>query len=168
MPEGKRLPIQLWYAKNFPLLPTFQIRGLNAFLRIATHVGLQKAMPPEIKKAYTAPYNSWHNRIAIQRFIQDIAIRPDEPSYETIKFTDENIHRIEHRPMLIVWGAKDFIFDRDILAEWRKRFPDAEVEVYEDAGHFVIEDATDRIIERIRGFLSSNPLPSQGGGPSDG
>ncbi|MGA1848500.1 MAG: alpha/beta fold hydrolase [Thermoplasmatota archaeon] len=168
MPEGKKLPIQLWYAKNFPLLPTFQIRGLNAFLRIATHVGLKKTMPPEIRKAYTAPYNSWHNRIAIQRFIQDIAIKPDEPSYDTIRFTDENIHRIEEKPMLIIWGARDFIFDMDILKEWKRRFPGAEVEVYQDAGHFVVEDATDRIIERMNGFLSSNPIPTGGGGPSHG
>jgi len=168
MPEGKNLPIQLRYAKNFPLLPTLQIRGLNAFLRIATHVGLEKRMPREIRKAYLAPYNSWHNRIAIIRFIQDIAIKPGEPSYDTAGFTDENIHRIGDKPILILWGAKDFIFDMDILSEWKRRFPGAEVEVYEDAGHFVLEDASDRMIERMCGFLESHPLTDQIGGPRNG
>ncbi|MBN1540404.1 MAG: alpha/beta fold hydrolase [Candidatus Thermoplasmatota archaeon] len=168
MPEGKKLPWQLGYVKHFPLLPALQIRGFNAFLRIATYVGLEKRMPREIRKAYLAPYNSWHNRIAILRFIQDIAIRPDEPSYDAIRITDENIHRIGGRPMLIIWGAKDFIFDLKILEEWKKRFPGAEVELYKDAGHFVVEDATDRIIERLHRFLSSHPLSELDGGQSDG
>ncbi|MGA1873029.1 MAG: alpha/beta fold hydrolase, partial [Thermoplasmatota archaeon] len=94
MPEGKRLPWQLWYAKHFPLIPAVQIRGFNAFVRLATVFGLESRMPTDIKKAYTAPYNSWHNRIAVQRFIQDIALHPREPSYDDIRVTDENLHRL--------------------------------------------------------------------------
>ncbi|MBN1390176.1 MAG: alpha/beta fold hydrolase [Candidatus Thermoplasmatota archaeon] len=168
MPEGKKLPWQLNYVKHFPILPAVQIRGFNAFVRLATVLGLESRMPADVKRGYRAPYNSWHNRIAILRFIQDIAIEPDEPSYEAAKVTDENLHRLGGKPILILWGAKDFIFDLDILDEWKRRFPDAEVELYEDAGHFVIEDATDRIIERMRGFLSSHPLPQRDGGHSNG
>ena len=65
-------------------------------------------------------------------------------------------------------GAKDFIFDMDILKEWRRRFPEAEVEVFEDAGHFVLEDATDRIIPRIRKFLRKHPIKEGAGGPAHG
>jgi len=168
MPEGKRLPWQLWYAKRFPLIPCIQIRGFNAFVRLATVFGLESKMPPEVKKAYTAPYNSWHNRIAVQRFIQDIALHPKEPSYEDIRITDENLHKLEGAPMLMIWGAKDFIFDMDILEEWKRRFPDAEIEVFEDAGHFVLEDATDRIIARIGKFLRKHPLENGTGGSADG
>ncbi|MGA1794163.1 MAG: alpha/beta fold hydrolase [Thermoplasmatota archaeon] len=168
MPEGKKLPWQLWYAKNFPLLPSIHIRGFNSFVRLATVFGLESKMPPEVKKAYTTPYNSWHNRIAVQRFIQDIALHPKEPSYGDIKITDENLHKLEGSPMLVIWGAKDFIFDMDILKEWRRRFPKAEVEVFEDAGHFVLEDATDRIIARIRKFLKKHPIKEGAGGPAHG
>jgi len=42
--------------------------------------------------------------------------------------------------------------------EWRRRFPDAEVHVFKDAGHYVLEDAAGRIIPLIKNFLKKNPL----------
>ncbi|MFW3146133.1 MAG: alpha/beta fold hydrolase [Thermoplasmatota archaeon] len=158
MPDGKKLPWQLRYVKKFPILPELQIRGFNAFVRLATVFGLETRMPSEVKRGYRLPYDSWHNRLAVYRFIQDIAVDRNEPSYEAVKVTDENLHKLKGKPMLIIWGARDFIFDMEILAEWRKRFPEAEYEVLEDAGHFVIEDARERCISAISDFLHSNPI----------
>ena len=45
--------------------------------------------------------------------------------------------------MLICWGERDFVFDHHFLAEWRRRFPEAEVHRFPDAGHYVLEDAGD-------------------------
>lgn len=162
MPEGKKLPWQLWYAKNIPIIPAIQIRGLNAFSLLATYTGVQKKMDPEIRKAFTAPYDSWKNRIATHRFVQDIPLKQSEPSYEVLKLTDQNLHRLKGKPMLIIWGERDFIFDMEILNIWRSRFPDAEVHTIPDAHHYVLEDAPDEIIERIGRFLRSNPISDRG------
>ena len=48
--------------------------------------------------------------------------------------------------------------DAAYLAEWRRRFPDAEVHVFKDAGHYVLEDAGGRIIPLIKNFLKKHPL----------
>jgi haloalkane dehalogenase len=39
-------------------------------------------------------------------------------------------------------------------------FPRAEVHRLEDAGHYVLEDAPERVIGHVRDFLSENPLAS--------
>jgi haloalkane dehalogenase len=58
--------------------------------------------------------------------------------------------------MLICWGMKDFVFDKDYLTEWKRRFPDARVHTYENAGHYVLEDVPDEVIADIRKFLLLN------------
>ena len=56
--------------------------------------------------------------------------------------------------MLFIWGAKDWCFTTDFLKEFQQRFPKADSEVYDDASHYVFEDAHDRIVERLTAFLS--------------
>ena len=56
-------------------------------------------------------------------------------------------------PMLIAWGMKDFVFDRHFLAEWVRRFPEAEVHRFAEAGHYVLEDEAEEIVPLVRAFL---------------
>ena len=60
--------------------------------------------------------------------------------------------------MMIGWGERDFVFDHDFLAEWRRRFPEAEVHTFPDAGHYVLEDAGEEIARLVRGFLDKHPV----------
>ena len=55
--------------------------------------------------------------------------------------------------MLILWGEKDFVFDMDYLAEWRRRFPEAQTHTFAQAGHYVLEDAPGDVIAKIKAFL---------------
>ena len=57
--------------------------------------------------------------------------------------------------MLILWGEKDFVFDMDYLAEWQRRFPDAETHTFAEAGHYVLEDEPETIISKISSFLNT-------------
>jgi hypothetical protein len=41
------------------------------------------------------------------------------------------------------------------LAEWERRFPNAETMRFEDGGHYILEDAGDEIIPRICEFLEA-------------
>jgi haloalkane dehalogenase len=66
---------------------------------------------------------------------------------------DDNLHRLTHIPLLILWGEHDFVFDTDYLSEWQRRFPDAQVKTFKDGGHYVLEDAADRIIPIVKKFL---------------
>jgi cis-3-alkyl-4-acyloxetan-2-one decarboxylase len=158
LPTGKRLPWSLRVFRS-PLLGPLLVRGLNAFCRgAATHCCTRRPMPPEIRKAYLAPYDSWKNRIGVLRFVQDIPLQPRDPSYALVSEIQKGLSRFREVPMLICWGEKDFVFDKDFLAEWMHRFPEAEVHRFPDAGHYVLEDATEEILDLVRSFLKRYPL----------
>ncbi|MDD5169422.1 MAG: alpha/beta fold hydrolase [Syntrophales bacterium] len=158
IPPEKTLPWQLAFIKHFPLLPDLLVRGLNAFSLGATYVGTKKGMSHETRRSITAPYNSWHNRIATLRFVQDIPTSAADRSYGLAEWVDGHIRRFEKTPMLICWGEGDFVFDGTILKEWRKRFPAAEIHTFPDAGHYILEDVPGPVTEKIVDFLDRHPL----------
>jgi pimeloyl-ACP methyl ester carboxylesterase len=157
LPEGKKLPWQLWLVRNTPLGPLL-VRGLNAFSRGAVRYCVTRPMPPDVRAAYLKPYGSWKDRLAVLRFVQDIPLAPGDPSYELVRSVQDGLGRFEKTPMLICWGAKDFVFDVHFLAEWQRRFPAALVHQFADAGHLVLEDAGDRILPLVRDFLARHPV----------
>jgi len=157
-PQGKTLPIRLSLVRNVAPFGTLAVQGFNLFARGALYMASYKGMEKDVKKGFIAPYNSWNNRIATLKFVQDIPLSRKDPSYGLVKHVDENLYKLSHLPMLICWGEHDFVFDSEYLAEWRRRFPDAEVHVFKDAGHYVLEDAADRIIPLVKDFLKKHPL----------
>jgi haloalkane dehalogenase len=150
-PPGKPLPWQLSLCRT-PGLGAWLVRGLNLFCRGAVRYCC-RPLPPAVRAAYLAPYDSWANRIAVHRFIEDIPLRPGDRSYGLVRAVEDGLSRFRDTPTLIGWGGRDFVFDDDFLSGWTRRFPDAEVHRFADAGHFVLEDAGDRLAPRIRAFL---------------
>jgi haloalkane dehalogenase len=152
-PENKNLPLRLWIVRNIKPLAAVAVLGFNLFsfgaLFFASHKGLSR----EVKKGLTAPYNSWKNRIATLKFVQDIPVREKDPSYQLVSDIDNNLHKIKDIPMLICWGKHDFVFDNDYLIEWQRRFPKAKVHTFSSAGHYVLEDAQDRIVDLVGKFF---------------
>ncbi|HNT78112.1 MAG TPA: alpha/beta fold hydrolase [Anaerolineae bacterium] len=149
------IPAVLHLARS-PLLGEFAVRGLNLFVRGALVWGTsQRArFTPEVRAGYAAPYDSWRNRIAVYRFVQDIPTTAAHPTRATIDAIDARLHLFRQHPMLILWGADDFVFTvKDFLAGWRARFPAAEVHVLENAGHYVVEDAHERILPLMQAFF---------------
>jgi len=63
------------------------------------------------------------------------------------------LYGLKEIPVQICWGMKDFVFTRVYLDEWRRRLPDATVDEFKDAGHYVLEDAKDQVVDRIRKFM---------------
>ena len=116
-------------------------------------------MPRKIRRAYRGPYDSWQNRIATLRFVQDIPLTSADVSYGLLQQTQENLYRFQQTPMLICWGERDFIFDGDFLKEWIRRFPQAQVHRFPEAGHYVLEEQPAAIVPLIRDFLAA-PLMS--------
>jgi len=158
LPTSKPFPWPLWICRN-TALGAGLVRGGNAFARIAARVGCQRhPMPRDLRDAYVAPYNSWTNRIATLRFVQDIPLRSGDPGYELVVSTADRLRLLSDLPMLIAWGLKDFVFDCHFLDEWTQRFPNAEVRRFEDCGHYILEDAGDEIIPLIQQFLAAHPI----------
>ena len=158
LPDTKRLPLRLSMLRNLGPIAAGLVRGLNAFSYLATHMACVKPLPPEVSAAYRAPYDSWANRIATLRFVQDIPLRAGHRSYALARWVDDHLSRLRDVPMLICWGRRDFVFDDAFLAEWRRRFPSAEVHTFPDAGHYVLEDAGAEIGPLVEAFLTEHPL----------
>ena len=66
--------------------------------------------------------------------------------------------------MQILWGERDWCFTPHFREEWERRFPDAEVVRFEQAGHYLFEDAGAEAVEAIRDFLDRHPLEGHGAG----
>jgi len=163
LPTGKRVPWQLRLVRD-SRLGVFLVRGFNAFARGAAWVGCtRRRMPAEVRDAYCAPYDSWANRIATARFVQDIPLGPGDPAYPVVDEIAAGLVRLADRPAVICWGEKDFVFDHHFLAEWERRLPAAEVHRFADCGHYVMEDAADEIVPLVRRFLDQHPLTEAAG-----
>ncbi len=159
LPANKRLPYPIALART-PGLGPMLVRGLNAFARGAVRFCVTRTpMAPEVAAQYLAPYDSWRNRIAVQRFIEDIPLRPSDRAWPLINETAGNLEKLRSVPMLICWGMRDFVFDGHFLDEFARRFPDAEIHRFEDAGHYILEDARDQVIPLISAFLAEHPTP---------
>ena len=157
-PAGKPLPLPLRLIRRLPLLAVPAVLGLNLFARGAAWTASATRLAPAVRRGLLAPYNRWRHRLATLRFVQDIPLAPQDRSYALVAQTDRRLDRLSAVPLLICWGERDFVFDRDYLAEWRRRFPHAEVHSFPDAGHYVLEDVPGRILEVLTAFLERHPI----------
>ena len=159
LPEGRRLPWQIAMVRYLPMFPV-PVRGLNAFSRGANRLCSTRpgGLSPLARRAYLAPYDSWAHRIAVQRFVEDIPLRPGDRSFALVERVARELGQFAKVPLLVCWGRRDFVFDDAFLAEWKRRLPHAEVNAFDDAGHYVLEDAHERIIPLMTDFLARNPI----------
>jgi pimeloyl-ACP methyl ester carboxylesterase len=157
-PDNTKLPLRLRLLRNFKLLATPAVLGFNLFAYSALYIATHKGLSKDVKSGLKAPYNCWKNRIATLRFVQDIPVSEKDPSYNLVKSVDENLDKLAGIPMLICWGEHDFVFDASYLAEWRRRFPNAEVHTFSNAGHYVLEDEPEKICMLVKDFCSRSRL----------
>jgi haloalkane dehalogenase len=135
------------------VLTKLLVLGLNAFARGALFMAPKKPLPPDVRTGLLAPYNSWKNRWATLRFVQDIPLTAGDPGFDILSSTADQLGRLADKPMLICWAMNDFVFDADYLAEWHRRFPGAEVHRFDEAGHYLLEDEPSAVLQRALAFL---------------
>ncbi len=141
---------------RIPIFGDLIIRGLNGFARAALFMAVTKKMSPSIAQGYLFPYDSWINRIATLRFVQDIPLSENDYSYKTLCNIEMGLEFFKNTPMLICWGGKDFCFNDHFFRQWLERFPQAECHYFSDAGHYVLEDAFDQIGPLVEDFFSNH------------
>lgn len=156
LPKAKAMPWQLSLGRD-SLLGTGLIRGFNAFSGGAVFIGVENKMPRAVRRAYTAPYDSWANRISTLRFVQDIPLSPKDQSWSLVEASAKRLPDFANCPAFIGWGLKDFVFDQHFLNEFTQALPQAEVHAFADAGHYVLEDKAEVLVPAIRGFLDQHP-----------
>jgi cis-3-alkyl-4-acyloxetan-2-one decarboxylase len=155
LPKTTKMPWQL-NVTRLPLLGAILVRGFNAFSAGAVRDCVIHPMTKATSHGYLAPYDSWHHRLAVHRFIQDIPLRAGDRAFATVAETESRLASLAHVPMLICWGMHDFVFDVHFLNRWIELFPAADVHRFEDAGHYVLEDAGDRILLLVQKFVAQS------------
>jgi haloalkane dehalogenase len=153
LPEAKQFPRALRLCRDTSL-GALLVRGFNLFSVGASLVGCKKnPMSKSVRKSYRSPYNSWKNRIATLRFVQDIPLTKNDRNYSLVSSVAAGLGQFSELPIAIFWGELDFVFDTTFLAEWIRRYPKAELHRYPDAGHYILEDMKDEVVPLIADFL---------------
>jgi haloalkane dehalogenase len=154
-PAAKPFPLALSICRNRPL-GALLVRRLNLFCLGTAWIGCKRRkMTRELRAAYVAPYDSWKHRIAIFRFVQDIPLGPTDRTFALVSWVEERLATLAGVPMLVLWGMKDFVFDRHCLNEWVRRFPAADVVQFPKAGHYLFEDEPVGVTLAVRTFLNA-------------
>lgn len=148
-----------------PILGEQLVQGMGLFNRafIAAGIAREERRTPEVLRAYREVQGNWDARAGTLAFPRLLPVRPDDPTARLLERSGRFLDEFRG-PVLIVWGMRDEFFGPALLDQWRERFPNAPVLELADAGHYLQEDAADRIVPRIRSFLEGQPSP---GGPAE-
>ncbi len=141
---------------RIPVFGKIAVLYFNAFAGAATFRAVERKMTPVVKQGFLAPYGTPNDRIATLRFVEDIPLQPSHPSYARLARIEQRLPLLADKPMLLLWGERDFCFTPKFRARWQQLFPRADVEPYADAGHYVLEDAHERLIPRAAAFLNGH------------
>ncbi len=151
----KIIPLRIKLCR-VPVLGEWLVRNLNGFAGPATWMAVVNQLSPEVKEGYLYPYNDWASRIAIHRFVQDIPSGKQGASDRALAEVERKLVILRDKPVRILWGGQDFCFNRHYYNRWRVILPGANADYFEDAGHYVLEDAGQECLEEIQIFL--NPV----------
>lgn len=138
-----------------PVVGRIALRGLNLFARAALRMAVLKhdRMTADVRAGLLAPYDNWAHRVAIWRFVRDIPLTRRHPTWRTLAEIEAGLPSLADRPIQLIWGAGDWCFTTACLRRFQQAFPQAESHVLDDAGHYVLEDAHERIVPLVADFL---------------
>lgn len=139
-----------------PGLGRVALQGFNLFAKAAIHQATEQrgGLPADVRDGLLAPYDNWANRRAIYEFVRDIPTHSQQPAWQTLKRIETGLSELKEHPVKLIWGMKDWCFRPECLRKFQELLPHAEVCELADAGHYVIEDQTTRVIDEVRSFLA--------------
>ncbi len=138
---------------KLPVVGEKLVRHFNAFAWPATFMAVERPLSKTIKKGFLLPYNDYKNRIATARFVKDIPMKEDHPTWKTLKAIEEKLPLLKGEKLLL-WGAKDFCFSPHFYERWCEIYPEAKKHYISNAGHYLLEDAPEETQREIKAFLN--------------
>lgn len=114
-----------------------------------------EALTEPILEAYRAPFPTPASRLAMLWWSRDIPVAQSDASYAEMERIEHALPLFSETPVLLIWGMQDPVLSPAVLRRWQQVYPHATTHEIEDASHFLQEDAHDRIIRWIEGFLEA-------------
>jgi haloalkane dehalogenase len=131
-------------------------RVLNRWFNFAPRVffarGFAQPVPPEVMRAYLAPWRDPQRRAPAA-----IAPRQLIAAAGYLAEVEAGLPKIADRPALIVWGMRDFAFRESARRRFEQAFPDHRTVLLPGASHFVQEDAGTQIAAEFKNFRATHP-----------
>ena len=153
LPPGKDkiplpLPLRLF---RTPIVGEVLVKGLDAFKRgflFGQGVVHKERLTPVVKRAYRDVHQGWADRTPILVFPREIPVTGEGPVTAMNAEIEEGMKRdFRSKPVHVTWAMKDVAFLPSFLDTlWLDTFPDATVTKLDDAGHYLQEDAHERIV----------------------
>jgi cis-3-alkyl-4-acyloxetan-2-one decarboxylase len=142
-------------ACRIPVLGTLAVRGFNLFAWAAVYMATEQkgGLPRPVAKGMLAPYDSWSNRVAIDRFVKDIPANKTMQTWQRLEQIESTLQKLSHLPIQIIWGMMDWCFRPECLSRFEQHFQQAQVHRIQTAGHYVIEDAPEQVCDLVKTFL---------------
>jgi haloalkane dehalogenase len=138
---------------RIPGLGKILVRGLNGFAGPASWMSVTKPLPPAVKRGFLFPYDSWANRVAVHCFVQDIPTGRGSASDRALAEIERQLPLLKNKPVQIVWGGRDFCFNRHYFERWTELLPKAQAVYLPAAGHYVLEDGGEEAVRQIATHL---------------
>jgi haloalkane dehalogenase len=149
------VPLRLF---RTPLVGEVLVKGLDAFKRgflFGQGIQHRDRLTPTIKRAYRDVHQGWSERTSILVFPREIPVDGKGPVTAMAADIEERMKRdFRSKPVHVMWAMKDPAFRPDFLDSlWLDTFPDATVTKLDDAGHYLQEDAFERIVPELVSFV---------------
>lgn len=154
-----------WELPSFlpPFLRQFRTEGLGELLALGGNLFVEsipggmarRELDPVVMEAYRAPFPDYWSRVGTLAFPRDIPLTERDPSAPAIARIQAGLPRLG-RPLLLVWGMRDRVFQPVFVDQWRELVPGARVVELDDAGHYLVEDRPDAVANAIDEFVKSS------------
>jgi haloalkane dehalogenase len=164
-PAKVKLPLPLRMFR-LPVLGELAVKGLDLFTRVflfRAGVVHRERLDATVRAAYRAPHRTWSSRTAVLVFPRQIPAGPEGPVSDLLGEIEASLAKLADRPVAIAWAMRDVAFTPVMLDRvWLRTFPHAEVTRLPDAGHYLQEDAHERIVPELLRVLDTLPSSSDG------
>lgn len=144
--------------------------GTPALRHVREHLGAYRTMPTEVFEAYVAAHlrETTSRPIAGEAFEaylsqwrgpegQAAYLRKDEALVERDTAEVERLLGNVRVPVLVVWGGEDAWLHPSQAETLAQKIPGAESRLIPGTGHFVMEDAPERVAGVLAGFFAETP-----------
>ncbi|MDX6512430.1 MAG: cis-3-alkyl-4-acyloxetan-2-one decarboxylase [Gaiellaceae bacterium] len=152
-----RRPPRAYAILSAPLLGELLVKRAHAVVRW----GLLRRLPQrpiDDPGPYLAAHPRPADRASILALIRAVPESLREgPARDLLERVGAGLPSLAGKPVLIAWGMRDPILTPRVLRGFRERFPHAEVHELEEAGHFLQEDAHERLVPLLVDWLRRTP-----------
>lgn len=144
-------------ACRIPLVGEWGMRGLNLFARAALFMTLNRLprLDRDVAAGLIAPYDNWHNRVAIANFVRDIPTRESQPTWQRLRQIESGLPSLNDRVIELVWGMRDWCFTPECLTRFEQLLPSARVTKLDDVSHYVMEEASEEVNQAVTRCLEA-------------